>query len=97
MLEVHSCTRHPVQQEVMELLTGSTDCHWKHVGREYPREGSPASAIPEAAAPNVSSDIPLHHMASMNMAAAQNILRLSVIWPNTIYSCPLAELYPSPL
>lgn len=78
------------------LHTGSTDGHWKHVGREHPSKGSPASAVPEAAVQNVSSNIPLQHMASMNMAAVQNILSLSVIWPNTIYSYLLAEILELP-
>lgn len=95
MSEVHSYTRHPVEQEVMNAAHRK-HWHWKHVGREHPSKANPASAIPEPAVQNVSSNIPLQHMASMNMAAVQNILSLSVIWPNTIYSYLLAELYPGP-
>lgn len=52
MLEVQSCTRHHMKQEVMNTA------HRKHVGREHPSKATPASAIPEPAAQNVISNIP---------------------------------------
>lgn len=68
MLELHSCTGHPVEQEVMNRA------HRKHVGREqHPSKATPASAIPEPADQNGISDIPLQQTASTNTAAAQNI------------------------